>query len=425
LNIVAHTRWSAAVLLICVLPSPSQGRVRDNGVFRFTNADYEVLKKCAALERQFEHRGLIYSDSALIEHLTDLARPILTEPAPERVEWRFEVLLDSLVYAFSTPGGSIYVTTGLLAALENDDRLAGILAHEIAHVTRRHVYRYLRTHRRNQAVKHILQIASSALPAGAGLAISVIAGADEGMAATTTSGYDREFEFEADEFAAAMLSKCGRDPTQIVRSIERLGRGLDPEPFPVFYTNATRNAKRVAHLRITVAEAKEIEEKAYLEMMRDAVRQNVLMDIVAHRFRTALARAKRLTTERSAKPEDLCLLAEAYYAIGPRTEIPPQQSKQKFQGSLKLTEEEEFRSLAATVEGQTALKNSQSLSEDLFREAIASDAAQARPHVGLGLLYQRMGRDAEAVAEYRTYLSLAPSAPDTARIARRLEALLK
>jgi len=59
-------------------------------------------------------------------------------PVPEKVTYRFLVLRDPMVNAFALPNGSVYITTGLLALLENEAQLAGVLGHEAAHIYERH-----------------------------------------------------------------------------------------------------------------------------------------------------------------------------------------------------------------------------------------------------------------------------------------------
>ena len=79
------------------------------------------------------------------------------------------MLRDPAVSAFGLPNGTIYVTTGLLAALENDDQLAGVLAHEISHVMNHDGYEAMRQYRQKTLDPHnVLRLAA----AGGGVAVS-------------------------------------------------------------------------------------------------------------------------------------------------------------------------------------------------------------------------------------------------------------
>jgi predicted Zn-dependent protease len=114
--------------------------------------------------------------------------------------------------------------------LENDDQLAGVLGHEVAHVINRHAYRSFRDYRRKQLGFHLFLIGTSVLPFPAGAAAYVISRISEPMAMATTSGYGVEFERQADQFSVAGLLLGGRDAVQIIRSFEQMDKSLDPEP---------------------------------------------------------------------------------------------------------------------------------------------------------------------------------------------------
>ena len=92
---------------------------------------------------------------------------------------------------------------------------------------------------------------------------------------------------------------------------------------------------------------------------------------------------------------------------------------------LKRTEEEEQKELDASVAGQRALAENRSKAESLYREAMTESPQLGGPHRGIGMLYEAESKTAEARAEYREYLTLAPAdANDRERIGRRLEKLV-
>src|SRR5690606_7576400 len=84
-------------------------------------------------------------DPAVVDYVTRLATPIL-QSANEvrRAPWKLHVVDDDkVVNAFATPGGFLYIYTGLILAADNEAELAGVLGHEAAHVTERHSARAL------------------------------------------------------------------------------------------------------------------------------------------------------------------------------------------------------------------------------------------------------------------------------------------
>jgi predicted Zn-dependent protease len=124
--------------------------------FIFKKADLKLLEEWEALDQQFEKRALVYHDGALEKYLTGLATPLLLTAPLEHVQWKFRILRDPSVSAFSLPNGSIYIDTGLLARAENDDQLIGRLAHEVAHVTNRHAYLFSRSLRKKVVATEVI-----------------------------------------------------------------------------------------------------------------------------------------------------------------------------------------------------------------------------------------------------------------------------
>src|SRR4051794_38754124 len=107
--------------------------------FNFTKIDLELLEQTDLLDKKLERQGMVLHDSAFDGYLTEVGLSMLPAgSAPERVKFQFHVVRDPMANAFALPNGSIYVNSGLISLLENEDQLASVLAHEITHVTDRH-----------------------------------------------------------------------------------------------------------------------------------------------------------------------------------------------------------------------------------------------------------------------------------------------
>src|SRR5262249_43193809 len=123
------------------------------------------------------------------------------------LEWHFTVLDDPVVNAFAMPGGYVYITRGILAHLNSEAQLAGVLGHEIGHVTARHTAQRLTQQ----------QVAGL----GLGLASAVSETFRQyGQMAQTALGvlflkYSRDDETQADELGVEYATKAGWDPREI------------------------------------------------------------------------------------------------------------------------------------------------------------------------------------------------------------------
>ena len=157
----------------------------------------------ADMYEEFEENQAIYQDQAWQEYVQRLGEKILQETEHAGREYRFTVLDESSVNAFALPDGYIFIHTGLIAHMQNEDQLAAVLAHEIAHVTKAHAAR-----RNTRATLGNI----------AGFVAAVLTRSGELYSAAQTamaqyvSGYGREMELEADSFGAQYLAKAGYSP---------------------------------------------------------------------------------------------------------------------------------------------------------------------------------------------------------------------
>ena len=147
--------------------------------------------------------GGIYDDPALAHYVTSLGNLLVkTSELPDQT-FTFTILDSPIVNAFALPGGYIYVTRGLLALADNEAELAGVLAHEIGHVTARH-----------SAERYGQTVAANIATAGIGLLFG--GGAEtqafQGISTVMLRSWSRDQEFEADLLGVRYLSRAGFDP---------------------------------------------------------------------------------------------------------------------------------------------------------------------------------------------------------------------
>jgi predicted Zn-dependent protease len=405
--------------------------------FQFTQVDEKLLEEVQIVDQQLEKKGLVFNDVALESHLEEVAKPfVAVAGTPERVRWKFRVLSDPSVNAFAMPNGSVYVHTGLLALLENDAQLAGVLAHEITHVTNRHTYENYRSYRKKMVALHVMAAIEAFSPTntGWGAAVNIVAKAAGTGLVVSIFGYSRELEREADTFAVERMAQTGYDPAEVPRTFKLLDEKLEVEPAITFYRDHPKLEDRIAYTT-AMAKAKTVyappppSGQEYLTITERAAQYNVQADIDSRRFRTAVARAQKLVNFRPEEPRNQFLLAEAYRALGSRTTQPTDAeltSRGKSEARkllVKHTVEEEEKELLARPEGPKVRQANQEKAEDLYKRLESADPSYAAAYRGMGLLYEDQGKPELAVAAYRKYLEMAKDAPDALRIQRRVDAL--
>jgi tetratricopeptide (TPR) repeat protein len=149
------------------------------------------------------------------------------------------------------------------------------------------------------------------------------------------------------------------------------------------------------------------------------------------RPRTAVTIAQRLMAEEPSNAENLVLLGDAYRTLGARTPVPDDdeltdKSKNDARKRMrKMTIVEYDKALLADPHGADKWEANVVLSEAAFHQALEMDPGNATAHRGLGFLFERKERRADAVEQFKKYLELAPTAQDARQVRMHIEALEK
>ena len=150
----------------------------------------EILKNSKALENE-----------EITKYYVGLGEKIAKASHRPNLDWRFTIIDDPTLNAFATPGGYVYMYRGLLAHFNTEAELAGVLSHEIAHITARHAVRGMST---AQVTSLIIGLAAAQVP-GSSLSQSGF----NLMNQIINKGYSRKYESEADDIAKEYLGATG------------------------------------------------------------------------------------------------------------------------------------------------------------------------------------------------------------------------
>jgi predicted Zn-dependent protease len=152
------------------------------------------------------------ADEAAQRRVRQIGERIASVCDRRELVYSFVVVEDKDVNAFSLPGGYVYINQGLLDKVTNDDELAGVIAHEVAHITARHaIKRYEGGIGMQLAQLAALASRQPAATRGVGVAMQA-----------ARLAYARQDELEADRLAVKYLRAAGFDPTAMLRFLETL-----------------------------------------------------------------------------------------------------------------------------------------------------------------------------------------------------------
>ena len=183
--------------------------------FSLVSADQELSIGKDGYQAMLGEYG-VYDDARVAAYVDSVGKKLAAVSHLPNLEWHFTVLDDPVVNAFAMPGGYVYITRGILAHLNSEAQLAGVLGHEIGHVTARHT---------------AAQITKQQL-AGLGLGIAAAlsgtfqkySGAAQQALGLLFLKYSRDAETQADELGVEYAAKAGYDPHEIPNTYVMLRR---------------------------------------------------------------------------------------------------------------------------------------------------------------------------------------------------------
>lgn len=210
------------------------------------------------------------TDAAIVEPVQQIVTQIT---ANIEEEWNFDVhVIDADIQnAFALPGGYIVVYTGLIKDTERPEQLAGVLAHEIAHVTRRH------------GMARILEAA------GVAIMVDMLIGNVEGMiafgaelfSASAVNAYSRDSETDADVEGLKLLVDAGIDPNGMVEFFQIMEQEEDEltEMIPLWMRSHPEHEQRIVVLQAQIG-ALPVQTYQPLDLDWDAVKTELGVDAV-------------------------------------------------------------------------------------------------------------------------------------------------
>jgi len=224
-------RWRGAVVAsLCLAALPLLKGCAVNPATGSPNLVLVSAEREQEIGRE-EHEKIVqsasfYEDGALNEYVTEIGKRMAEVGDRPDLHYRFFIIDSPEINAFALPGGYVYINRGLLAHLNSEAELAGVLGHEIAHITARHAVQ-------QQARGTLARIAAqaggivSAVATGSGFIGSQISQVASVWARAGLSGFGREHELEADQIGAEYLLRAGYDPIGMIDTLSVLKNHQD------------------------------------------------------------------------------------------------------------------------------------------------------------------------------------------------------
>jgi predicted Zn-dependent protease len=206
--------------------------------------------------RQMGQSGAVLEDPEVSDYIQQIGHSLSSRAEEGQHQFYYFVIRDPVLNAFAMPGGFIAIHSGLVLATRNENELAGVMAHETAHVTQRHLVRQLIDQSHAGLVATAAMLAAILLGATAGRgspdAMEGAILASQGAAIQHQINYTRASEFEADRIGIGTMAAAGYDPLGMASFFGYMGRN-QPSPDRInavqFLIDHPINSDRVAEAR--------------------------------------------------------------------------------------------------------------------------------------------------------------------------------
>ncbi|MEN9560497.1 MAG: hypothetical protein RLZZ502_1708 [Pseudomonadota bacterium] len=250
--VISKKNW-AVVLLSCLAMS-QLGRAElnlpelgDESAATLSHSQERRLGETAF--RELRTQGVMLNDPEVNAYLNKLGKRLELANPDLKQSYEFFAVNDAGINAFAMPGGYIGVNIGLIALAQSESELASVLAHEMAHVSQRHIARSLSAQSRNQWVSIAALAAAIVLARTQPQAAQASAASAQAFALQNQLDYTREYEREADRVGMNILRKSHFDLSATALFFERMQRATrvnDNQLVPSYLRTHPINFERIA-----------------------------------------------------------------------------------------------------------------------------------------------------------------------------------
>jgi beta-barrel assembly-enhancing protease len=212
----------------------------------------------AMVAHELRDQNMLIEDPEISEYVNGIGDRLASQSAMGAEDFHYNVIKDTTINAFAVSGGWVFINAGLILATSTESELAGVMAHETAHITQHHIARML-ADQSKQSIPTVAALIGAILLgalAGGGQATEGAIAAAEGMAVQHQINFTRDNEREADRVGIGYLAGAGFDPNGMGSMFETMARhqGLASTYIPAMLIDHPMDSDRVAEQRSRAAQ---------------------------------------------------------------------------------------------------------------------------------------------------------------------------
>jgi predicted Zn-dependent protease len=231
----------------------------------------------AMVAKELRDQNGLLEDPEVSEYINGIGQRLASQSAMGGGNFHYFVVKDTSINAFAVTGGYVFINAGLILATSTESELAGVMAHETAHITQHHIARMLADQSKQGLATAAMMIGAILLGAvGGGQAAEGAIAATQGMAVQHQINFTRDNEWEADRVGIGYLAGAGFDPYGMGSMFETMSRhqGLAATYIPAMLIDHPMDSDRVAEQRARAAQFPPVsfhDSQSY-ELIRERVR---------------------------------------------------------------------------------------------------------------------------------------------------------
>jgi beta-barrel assembly-enhancing protease len=333
-----------------------------------------------------------------IERYIDrMGRRILAATGPQPFDYRFFVIEDPQLNAFAVPGGSIYMYTGMIERAKTSDELAGVMGHEIVHITGRHMARSS-----GPDAISILSLIGMILLARSGSGAQAAGIVGQAVAATRQAAYSRQLEMEADTLGMRYMAAAGYDPKGTIGFLKTMDqeRALSPIDIPAYVMTHPVSQERVANAELVYRSLGQTHSRSEAPENLKKVQIIIRMERAASGD-SVMSEYEKLAQQRPQDPEVFYLLGYAQQLRGQLA-----QAQRSYEKALQLRPN--HPGLQRDLGRLYGQMGNFLLAREAFDRALALEPSEPLTYLYLGEMLEKSGDLRSAAGAYLNALNMAP-----------------
>jgi len=231
----------------------------------------------AMVAKELRDQNALIEDPEISEYINNIGQRLAAQSAMGGQNFHYFVVKDTTINAFAVSGGYVFINAGLMLATASESELAGVMAHETAHITQHHIARMLADQSKQSLTTAAAMIGAILLGAlGGGQVAEGALAATQGMAIQHQINFTRDNEWEADRVGIGYLAGAGFDPYGMGSMFETMNRheGLAATYIPAMLIDHPMDSDRIAEQRARAAQFPpvRVHDSLSYELIRERVR---------------------------------------------------------------------------------------------------------------------------------------------------------